>query len=72
MNYLTDFYIDKFYKKPSNDDVLYGRDFNEEICDSGSGRKRPAYGGRDSLERERQEYAAAYQAWHSKQGLKTI
>ena len=27
---------------------------------------------RDSLERERQEYAAAYQAWHSKQGLKTI
>ncbi|MCE9074341.1 molecular chaperone DnaJ, partial [Parabacteroides merdae] len=27
---------------------------------------------RDSLERERQEYAAAYQAWYSKQGLKTI
>ena len=27
---------------------------------------------RDSLERERQEYAAAYQAWYSKQNLKTI
>ena len=27
---------------------------------------------RNSLERERQEYAAAYQAWYSKQNLKTI
>lgn len=27
---------------------------------------------RDSLEREHQEYAAAYQAWYSKQNLKTI
>ena len=27
---------------------------------------------RDSLERERQEYAAAYQAWYLKQNLKTI
>ena len=27
---------------------------------------------RDSLERERQEYAAAYQAWYSTQNLKTI